>query len=187
VRASVCLGFGSGRRVTVNRNRASKGVVVTRAIPAFLATALLVPLSAGAGEILKLQDAQGRVVYSDRRLPQTVELERLPVDARSEAAAGRKLALREQALEVRERGRDRSLALDQAWREIRAAGAALDIASQRLEAGREPRPGERLGNVGPTSRLTPAYFARVAALESGVAAAQSRVERAWTSLHGARE
>jgi hypothetical protein len=155
--------------------------------PAFLATALLVPQSAGAGEILKLEDRHGRVVYSDRRLPQTREVERLPLTARQDAVQRPNLALREQAFDVRERGRDRSAALDQAWREIRTAGAALEVATQRLEAGREPHPGERIGNVGPTSRLTPAYFARIAALESEVAAARNRVDRAWTSLHGARE
>jgi hypothetical protein len=159
--------------------------VATRAL---LATALIVPIPALAGAILKLQDADGRVTYADRRLPGTVEVERLSLAAAaSPAAEQRRVALREQAQEVRERGRDRALALDEAWREIRSAGAALEVATQRLELGREPRPGERLGNVGPTSRLSPAYFARIAALEAEVVEARGRVARAWTSLHGTRE
>jgi hypothetical protein len=153
-----------------------------------LATALLLPLPAAAGEILKLQDNRGSVVYSDRRLPQTVEVDRLPRAAPpSDGSQVRTLALREQSQDVRERGRERSAALDRAWREIRAAGAAFEVATQRLESGREPRPGERLGNVGPTSRLTPAYFARVAALEFAVVDARSRVDRAWSSLREVRE
>jgi hypothetical protein len=155
--------------------------------PAFLATALLVPQSAGAGEILKLEDRQGRVVYSDRRLPQTLEMERLPLAARQDAVQRRNLALREQAFDVRERGRDRSAALDQAWREIRTGRCRARSGDAAPRGRARAAPGERIGNVGPTSRLTPAYFARIAALESEVAAARNRVDRAWTSLHGVCE
>ncbi len=58
------------------------------------------------------------------------------------------------------------------------ARLALKNAEAAREAGKEPLPGERLGNVGGGSRLSGDYFARQKSLEEAVAAARRRVEEA---------
>jgi hypothetical protein len=51
----------------------------------------------------------------------------------------------------------------------------LQEAMAALEKGKEPLPGERLGNVGGGSRLTEAYFARQKGLEEAVEAARKQL------------
>lgn len=55
----------------------------------------------------------------------------------------------------------------------------LAIAKRKLELGREPLPGERLGPKGGGSRLTPEYEARIAAQEREVAAIEARLKDAY--------
>jgi hypothetical protein len=77
-------------------------------------------------------------------------------------------------------------ALDSAISEVNEAERALAVAKQKLEQGREPLPGERLGLKGGGSRLTPEYQARVAALERDVATAEARLKRAYDARNAAR-
>ncbi len=67
-------------------------------------------------------------------------------------------------------------AVDQA---IGQAQHNLAAARQALKEGRTPLPGERRGNVNGSSRLTPAYFDRVAALEQKVAEARQQLGQAY--------
>jgi hypothetical protein len=67
-------------------------------------------------------------------------------------------------------------AVDQA---IAQAQANLAAAEAALKEGRTPLPGERRGNVNGTSRLTPAYFDRVAALQQAVAEAREQLDAAY--------
>ena len=62
--------------------------------------------------------------------------------------------------------------------EAQDARLALKNAEAARDAGKEPLPGERLGNVGGGSRLSEGYFARQKGLEDAVAAARRRVEEA---------
>ena len=57
----------------------------------------------------------------------------------------------------------------------------LAAAKARLEAGREPLPGERLGLKGGGSRLTPEYEARIAGMEREVAAIEAKLKSAYGS------
>jgi hypothetical protein len=63
--------------------------------------------------------------------------------------------------------------------EISAAERELTVARRKLELGREPQPGERLGTVKGGSRLTPEYESRIADLEREVSQAEARVKRAY--------
>jgi hypothetical protein len=76
--------------------------------------------------------------------------------------------------------------IDAAIQEIESAERALQVARRRLELGREPLPGERLGLAGGGSRLSPEYEARVAGLEKEVADAEARLKRAFEARNAAR-
>jgi hypothetical protein len=54
----------------------------------------------------------------------------------------------------------------------------LRKARAALEAGQEPKPGERIGTVGGKSRLTPEYFGRIKSLEQAVVEAQKEADSA---------
>jgi len=76
--------------------------------------------------------------------------------------------------------------LDTAMQEIAAAETAVQVAKRRLELGREPQPGERLGLAGGGTRLSPDYEARVASLEREVAEAEARLAKAYAARNAAR-
>ncbi len=77
-------------------------------------------------------------------------------------------------------------AIDAAMKEIASAESTLQAAKRRLEAGREPLPGERLGLAGGGSRLSPEYDERIAGLEREVAAAEARLQKAYAARNAAR-
>lgn len=62
---------------------------------------------------------------------------------------------------------------------VSAAERELAVAKRKLELGREPLPGERLGLKGGGSRLTPEYEARIAGMEREVASAETKLKRAY--------
>jgi hypothetical protein len=70
--------------------------------------------------------------------------------------------------------------------EISAAERELAVARRKLELGREPLPGERLGLKGGGSRLSPEYEARVGELEKEVSAAEARLKRAYEARNALR-
>jgi hypothetical protein len=76
--------------------------------------------------------------------------------------------------------------LDAAMAEITDAERALAVARRKLEAGREPLPGERLGTANGRSRLSPEYEDRIAGLEREVAEAEARVKRAHETRNSLR-
>ncbi len=76
--------------------------------------------------------------------------------------------------------------LDTAMQEIASAETAVQVAKRRLELGREPQPGERLGLAGGGTRLSPDYEARVAGLEREVAEAEGRLAKAYAARNAAR-
>jgi len=77
-------------------------------------------------------------------------------------------------------------ALESAEAEIRDAQQQLQAAKTALEAGREPKPGERIGTAGGASRLADAYARRLKALEDAVTTAQKRLDDAYSRRNAAR-
>jgi hypothetical protein len=76
--------------------------------------------------------------------------------------------------------------LDAAIAEISDAERELAVARRRLEAGREPLPGERIGTAKGGSRLSPDYERRLAELEREVAEAEARAKRAYEARNALR-
>ncbi len=147
--------------------------------------------SAAAETLYKSTDRNGRVTYGDKPAPGAAKVDRLEVirvapedDAR--AAAERERIEREAEV-VRERERRREAARDRAQAEVVAALAALKAAQERREAGTEPLPGERRGNLRGGSRLDDAYFQRQRELDQAVRDAQLRLERAYARSNDLRE
>jgi len=62
--------------------------------------------------------------------------------------------------------------------QVRDAEKALADAEAAAAAGKEPRPGERIGTAGGASRLTDEYWARQKGLESGVESARRNLDAA---------
>lgn len=67
--------------------------------------------------------------------------------------------------------------LDDAEAEVTRAEMLLEDARRKKEAGVEPLPGERTGNVNGTTRLNEAYKARQKALAQAVEAAEARLRQ----------
>jgi len=152
----------------------------------------LAPILAAGDTVYKYERPDGKVVYSDvplrgAKLIGRFELVPLPPSA---ASAGNARGDRSQQSEdlAGERAEQRARALDAADAEIKAAEQALKDAEERHQAGVEPLPGERLGNVGArSSRLSPQYFERQQVLAAEVAAARSRLDRAYRMRNELRE
>jgi len=159
----------------------------TTLLIATLAVALAAPASAQS--IYKFVRPDGRVVYSDRPVPGArleEELERAPQPDPAAAAAAR-ARQEERAKAVRESTAARSKSLEQANSDLREWSRRLDEARARLEAGREPLPGERTGVVFQgKSRLNEAYWARQDENEAAVAEAEARVAEARSTLQSLR-
>ena len=76
--------------------------------------------------------------------------------------------------------------LDIADDAVKTAQRNLQTAKAALETGNEPRPGERIGTAGGTSRLTEAYFERIKSLEKAVATAQKQLDEALARRNALR-
>jgi acyl-CoA reductase-like NAD-dependent aldehyde dehydrogenase len=157
-----------------------------------LASALtLAVLPAAAQSIYKFVRPDGSVVYSDKPVAGAKLDERLepaqPPDPAAVAAAQE--AARKRARAVNESAAERTQAVSAVDAEIRAATDALAQARARLEAGREPLPGERTGIVATgsgRSRLNGDYWARQIDNEQAVAEAQSRLDAAFAARNALR-
>jgi hypothetical protein len=79
----------------------------------------------------------------------------------------------------------RQQALEGATGEVSAAQQNLDRARAALEAGREPKPEERIGTK-TGMRTTEAYDQRIKALEQEVAVAQKQLDEAQNKRNEAR-
>jgi hypothetical protein len=91
------------------------------------------------------------------------------------------------AADFDERLRARTVALDRADAEVKAASIALERARQRLDHGLEPLPGETTGNAGGGARLNEFYQQRTLGLLNEVAAAEARLDRAYALRNSARD
>ena len=131
--------------------------------------------------IYKLQQADGRTVYSDKVLPKT-RVQKEITDRQSELSvvappAPSQVAENQATAQLAKR--------DQLWRERESAQSDLDAARRAKAQGEEPLPGERIGTASRHSRLNNAYWARQDSLDRGIEAAQRRLERAEQGLRAA--
>ncbi|MCZ7563555.1 MAG: DUF4124 domain-containing protein [Burkholderiales bacterium] len=133
-----------------------------------------------AQKVQKYRTPDGKIVYSDTPVPGARLVDEIapppPPDPKAvEAARAAAQKRSEQADRAAGQRLERRAG---AQSEAEAAATALEQAKRRLEAGREPLPGERLGTVSGKSRLTDEYFARQRANEAAVAEAQARLDKA---------
>ena len=129
-----------------------------------------------AQPVIKSTMPDGKVVYGEKPAPGAAKVEKIePPPAKS----GITVVTPEEKARLEQLTKERTgkpavegpkaNPLDEARKQLKQAEEAL-------EAGKEPRPGERLGTVGGKSRLTDDYFKRIQGLEQAVADARKRVE-----------
>lgn len=130
-------------------------------------------------KIYKYRDSEGGVLYSQERagpgqLEAVIEVPPAPPpQARQEARRELQEAqARSQALAAQR------LARQIPQERVRLAAQALEAAEIALQEGMEPKPGERLGTVYGTTRLSDAYWARMRALHLSVEIARERLTQA---------
>ena len=172
-----------------------QALIMTR-VPILFLLAVLAAILAGAGvasaqAVYKYVMPDGRVIYSDQPIKganqtKAVELPPPPTEADRAAAQQRNADDARKRRELQGRLDDRRNKLDLADVRVAAARKGLEAAERALEAGREPLPGERSGNVGATSRLNEGYFQRVAGLEKAVADARQEIDDALKERNQAR-
>lgn len=125
----------------------------------------------------------GRVIYGEQ--PQTgartVEKSVVNVDD-----TGVQPVSREVVEGASQRALERTQILDNAFRTVQVAEVELHAAESAREIGREPLPGERIGIVGPGTRLTEEYFQRQQMLEERVGNARKHLENAQRSYANIR-
>jgi hypothetical protein len=142
---------------------------------------LAIVLPAGAQKIYKQQLPDGTVVYADHRIKGAkllyqVTITDAPPQPVEQAAASHPDA---ETVALDKRLRERAQALELAQLEIVDAGRALEAAKHRLEAGKEPLPGEMQSTAMGATRLLPQYSERLRQLEDDIAKAQARLDRAY--------
>ncbi|TMH51752.1 MAG: DUF4124 domain-containing protein [Betaproteobacteria bacterium] len=147
----------------------------------------LAPAFAAAETVYKYQRPDGSTVYSDvplrgAKLIGRFQLVPAPPPKAEPARPGRGAIT-----DPNEIARQRVQDLDAADAAIKAAEQSLNEALERQQAGVEPQPGERLGNVGGRSRLAPNYFERQRALAAEVDAARARLDEAYRMRNQFRE
>lgn len=157
---------------------------------AALSVAALTAGPTAAQTIYKVQMPDGSILFTDAppqggKIIEERDAKVTPRPARSPAAAPVSQLPGTSSDPARGASGNR-LTLEAAMGEINAAESALAAAKRRLELGREPLPGERLGLAGGGSRLSPAYHERIAGLEKEVVAAESRVQAAYAARNAVR-
>jgi hypothetical protein len=148
------------------------------------------PLLAAGQTIYKVQMPDGSVLYSDSVPAGGKVLEereakstpRVNTQPGQPATRGTSTAARPVGPGIRPADKTGKSAVP----DVGDAERELAVARRRLELGREPLPGERLGLKGGGSRLTPEYEARIAALERDVEAAEARVKKAYEARNATR-
>jgi hypothetical protein len=146
------------------------------------------PSGGGAETIYRQVMPDGRVVYADRALPgarvdHTIKVEQ-PIEGNVwtvESGANPivpKRAERTQVKRVAVSPEAKKMSLDEATAEVIRAEMLLEDAKRQQEAGVEPLPGERTGNVGGGSRLNEAYYERQKLLAKYVHYAEEALKKA---------
>ncbi|MGE5712373.1 MAG: DUF4124 domain-containing protein [Betaproteobacteria bacterium] len=160
------------------------------------ALAVALPCLAVSQTIYKVQMPDGSVMFTDTPPPDAKILEQREGRSPARQASSPAPVPTVPATQVPAQGIGfdgqplqpvrKSSALDAAIAEVNEAERALQLAKRKLELGREPKEGERLGLKGGGSRLTPEYEARLEGLERDVANAELRLQRAYEARNAAR-
>jgi hypothetical protein len=153
-----------------------------RASHALTVVLLLAAGHATAQTLYKFVGPNGRIVYSDTPPPAGVKFEKLRpntaptgVDLRPRGGAA---PADEQSREVDARLRERQQKQDEQAENISNLQRIHDSARAALEAGRDPREGERSVNANGTSRLSEDYIRRIEQLEQSVEQSRRNLEQA---------
>ena len=139
--------------------------------------------SVAAETIYRSVAPDGQVTYSSQPVPGSRETTALDIESLTPEQ-------RHAAEELRHHDRVLAREADARWHALqarwRAADAAVSSAQRELRraeralhAARVPRAGDRLGTVHGGSRLTAAYFDRLAAADRRVQAARKRLDEAY--------
>ena len=143
---------------------------------------------AGAQSIYKYVRPDGRVIYSDKPVPGAkLEEEIGPPPPADPANAARQKKEAEAGSQSLGRSADmRAKSLDQAWEDLKLWTRRLEEAKANLEAGREPREGERIGTARGKARMSNAYWERQRSNEAAVKVAEARVKKAQDDVNALR-
>jgi uncharacterized protein DUF4124 len=141
---------------------------------------------ASADTVYKYQRPDGAVIYSDAPIHGAKLIGRFELVPSPPPASPAREETPRRAAPSEDPGRRRAL-LDEADARLKAADRALKDAEERQQRAVEPLPGERLGNVGGKSRLTPEYFARQRAIAAEVDAARADLDQAYRMRNEVRE
>jgi hypothetical protein len=159
--------------VESGRENISMRSAILLLIGAICSAALVAAPAVAAGTVYKSEMPDGRVIYGEEPQPGASRVTKTTVDV---GDTGVSPVAPSDVQSVHERARERTRALDDSLTALRIAETELRAAEMEREAGVEPLPGERLGIVGPGSRLSDAYWERQQMLDERVARAQQRLD-----------
>ncbi len=159
-----------------------------KGLVALILVLALAPRLTAAETVYKYQRLDGSTLYSDvplrgAKLIGRFELVPVPRPAKAAPAGPGRGAVKDPDELAHQRVQD----LDAADAAIKATEHSLKEALERQQAGVEPLAGERLGNVGGRSRLTPDYFERQRALAAEADAARARLDEAYRQRNQLRD
>jgi Domain of unknown function (DUF4124) len=147
----------------------------------------VLPCLAAAQTIYKVQMPDGSVLFTDTLPPEAKILEQRQGKSPARPAASNPATPATPTTQVPPQGIGFDGSAVQPARKSSALDTAMaEVAKKKLELGREPLAGERLGLKGGGSRLSPEYEARVEGLERDVANAELRLQRAYEARNAAR-
>ena len=135
-----------------------------------------------AQTVYKSTMPDGRVVYGEKPAAGEARVETLEPVAPKAGIPGLTAEEKARAAQIDRQRAASGTAASQSERELDDARRQLQQAEAAREAGKEPLPGERIGNVGGGSRLTEAYHARQKTLEEAVETARKRLSDAQQAL-----
>lgn len=124
----------------------------------------------------------GQIIVGDKPVPGAKDVKKIPLRAGNISAP-----LSSPAQPGAAGASPQSQALDTAIADVQSAQMTLDAAKAALEAGREPREGERIGTAKKgSSQLTDTYYQRIKSLEDAVTNAQKKLDEALARRGAAR-
>ncbi|HET9349950.1 MAG TPA: DUF4124 domain-containing protein [Burkholderiales bacterium] len=146
------------------------------------------PAQAGAQSIYKYAYPDGRVVYANKPVPGAKLLEEIepPPPPNPANAARQKKDNAASRNDLGQAADRRAQSLDQAWEDLKHWTRRLEEAKSSLEAGREPREGERTGTAGGKARMNDGYWRRQSQNELAVEEAEARVRQAQDAINALR-
>jgi len=156
-------------------------------VPLLVAVLVAVLLAgpAAAQTVYRYVTPDGRTIFSDQPVP-GARLQGTIAPPAAPAAAPAPAPVESRTPAPADRpGDTRQQRLREASAEVEAATQGLAQVRARLEAGKEPLPGERTGTAGGASRLNESYWARQQTNEDAVRKAQARLDAATAARNAA--